>query len=613
MAETYSFFTSKELRPQGWLRRQLKLQAEGLCGKLDKVWPDVRDSAWIGGSREGWERVPYWLDGCVPLAYLLEDDDLIARVGRYIDCILERQEPDGWICPVPQCDRKKYDAWAILLLSKVLVRYYECAGDSRIPDVLCRMLRNFYDLLRAEEMTLGKWGSYRWFEGFPALRLLWRLSPEPWIRELAMLLREKGKDYRTAEEQWKRPLNRWTRDTHIVNLCEMLKSEILSCDLLGERESGLAEYFYQLLYAYNGTAVGTFTGDECLSGTSPTQGTELCAVVELMDSMEQLYAYTGNPVWAERLEWVAFNALPAAISEDMWTHQYVQMVNQIDCTPFPGRSHFRTNNSEAHLFGLEPHFGCCTANFGQGWPKLTLSSFLRSADGVVSAVPVPASVQTEWKGVPVTVSLDTEYPFRNTFVYRVEAGADTDFALSVRIPSFAKRLSVNGKACRRQAMLSFRGFAKGTTELRIAFEAEPVLERRPDRMYCLRRGSLVFALPIASESAVVEYEKNGVERKFPYCDYHIRGTGDWNVALTGRQFRVEECAVGEIPFSGSQPPLRIAARLCHIDWGLEDGFETVCARVPQSRKPLDEPRERILIPYGCARLRMTELPLVRPD
>ena len=69
--ESWNFFTAKELRPSGWLRRQLEIQATGLCGNLDKVWPDVRDSAWIGGSAEGWERVPYWLDGFLPLAYLL--------------------------------------------------------------------------------------------------------------------------------------------------------------------------------------------------------------------------------------------------------------------------------------------------------------------------------------------------------------------------------------------------------------------------------------------------------------------------------------------------------------------------------------------------------------
>ena len=71
----YNFFSPIQITPQGWLKDQLTIQAKGLAGNLDKMWPDVRDSAWIGGNREGWERVPYWLDGFVPLAYLLEDED----------------------------------------------------------------------------------------------------------------------------------------------------------------------------------------------------------------------------------------------------------------------------------------------------------------------------------------------------------------------------------------------------------------------------------------------------------------------------------------------------------------------------------------------------------
>ena len=71
-----------------------------------------------------------------------------------------------------------------------------------------------------------------------------------------------------------------------------------------------------------------FTGDECLSGTSNTQGTELCAVVELMYTCEWLYAVTGDPVWAERLEKVAFNAMPATFTDDMWAHQYDQIFNK---------------------------------------------------------------------------------------------------------------------------------------------------------------------------------------------------------------------------------------------------------------------------------------------
>ena len=134
----YDFFTTNEIKPTGWLKEQLLLQAKGLNGNLDKIWPDVKDSAWIGGEREGWERVPYWLDGFIPLAYLLENEDMIARAKRYIDAIIEAQDSDGWICPCAKSQRENYDTWAVLLILKVLTVYADCSGDDRF-----RMLSNF--------------------------------------------------------------------------------------------------------------------------------------------------------------------------------------------------------------------------------------------------------------------------------------------------------------------------------------------------------------------------------------------------------------------------------------------------------------------------------------
>ena len=608
MPAKYTFFSPQELQPEGWLRRQLRLQADGLCGHLDTIWPDVRDSAWFGGDREGWERVPYWLDGFIPLAYLLQDPDLIRRARNAVDRILMRQEPDGWICPTSHDMRASYDLWAVLLISKVLVRFYQCDGDPRIPEALRRMMRQLHESLLSGQLTLNRWGAYRWFEAFDALQLLWQQYREDWIPALASMLAERGVDYHTRESLWIRPLNCWSYDTHIVNLCQMLKSEVLSADLLGKPLSGSAEHFYGILRNYNGTAVGTFTGDECLSGLSPIQGTELCAVVELMDSMERIYAYTGDPVWAERLERVAFNALPATITEDMWAHQYVQMVNQIDCTPFPGKSLFRTNGSDAHRYGLEPNYGCCTANFGQGWPKLALSAFLRTQDGVLSAIALPSSLRFLWRGKPVSITLSTDYPFRNRMLFRVEAQEDTDLKLHVRIPSFARNLHINGIPAKKRRMLTFDNFQKGVCEILVSFDVDTVPEKRPHGLYCIRRGSLLFSLPVEASCTPVEYTKDGVERKFPYCDYDYKGKGGWNAAFAGRDFCAEECEISDIPFSQSRPPIRIHTKICHIDWGLADGYTTVCAPVPHARIPLDAPAEVSLIPYGCTRLRMTELP-----
>ena len=597
--KTWNFYTSNELKPRGWLRRQLEIQAEGLSGHLDKIWPDIRDSAWVGGSKEGWERVPYWLDGFIPLAYLLENEDMIARAGKYIDAILAAQKPDGWICPCDAQQRKTYDTWAVLLISKVLTVYYDCSRDERIPDVLYRTLKNYYSLLKSGEIRLFDWGKFRWYEGLIAIRFVYDRYGEDWLLDLAQILKAQGADYNEFTQLWKRPLNRWRFDTHIVNLAMMLKSEAVTCDLLGGEYRDNAEYLRTLLDRYNGTPVGLFTGDECLSGLSPIQGTELCAVVEQMYSYELLYACTGDDKWMERLEVLAFNALPAAISDDMWTHQYVQMSNQMACQRFPGKSFFRTNNEEAHLFGLEPHYGCCTANFNQGWPKLALSAFMYRGDTVVSCLPVPAQLKTE----DIQITLETKYPFENVLRYSITA--KTDFTFRVRIPSFARNVTVNGQPL---SETSFRIQAEVPTELTIAFTAEPWFEQRPYGLNTVKCGSLVFSVPVAFEKKMYEYVRNSVERKFPYCDYELIPVSDWNYAYSEKDLAVEYRGVADVPFSGENPPVVVKAKAKKIAWGLEDGYETVCARIPESTVPVSGEEEITLWPYGCAKLRMTELP-----
>ena len=600
-----NFFTSKEIKPRGWLKRQLEIQASGLSGNLDKVWRDVRDSAWIGGEAEGWERVPYWLDGFIPLAYLLENDDMIARAKKYIDAIVSYQQPDGWICPCKREEIPTYDTWAVLLIGKVLTVYYDCSGDEKIPEVIYKVFRNFYDLLKSGTIQLIEWGKYRWFEGFIAINFLYRLYREEWLVELAKILQEQGVDYNKLTVLWKKPLNKWTLDTHLVNLVMMLKSEAVSCELLNQRYTDNAEKLYEILKQYNGTPVETFTGDECLSGVSPIQGTELCSIVELMYSYELLYAYTGDKKWVERLEILAFNALPAAISDDMWTHQYDQMSNQIACQrfPVPGKPIFRTNNEEAHLFGLEPHFGCCTANFGQGFPKLALSAFMRAENEIICAVPIPSELKTE----DVNIVLETQYPFDYSFKYTISN--KKEFTFKIRIPSWAKDVTVDGNAFDGDEAVFEIGKEQGR-EIYITYNAVPIIRKRENDLNTVQCGSLIFSVPIQYEKKMYEYEKDSVERKFPYCDYEYIPASDWNYAYCGTDFEFEKRDISKIPFSSQNPPVVVKAYVKQIEWGFEDGYETVCAKTPISRTPIGERKEMELYPYGCAKLRMTELPIV---
>lgn len=598
----WNFYTSKEIKPEGWLRRQLEIQAEGLSGNLHKIWPDIRDSGWIGGSREGWERVPYWLDGFIPLAYLLENEEMIATVKKYIDAIVSAQEADGWICPCKKEDRAKYDTWAIQLICKTLKVYYECSGDERIPDVIYRVLRNYYEMLSSGESKLFKWAKFRWFETFIYLDFLYKKYREDWIKDLAKIIREQGFDYNTATDSWKKPSHMWLRKTHIVNIAMMLKSEAVSHELLGEEYTDNAEKLREILDRYNGTAFEGFTGDEVLSGLDPTRGTELCSVVEQMYSYEEIYARTGESKWAERLEVLAFNALPATLSEDMWTHQYVQQVNQTACRKTMIMAPFSTNGPYAHTFGLEPNFGCCTANFSQGWPKFALSAFMHKDNRIISSVMLPCVL----KDKDVTIRVETDYPFRNKVHYYIEAQKDFDF--EIRIPSFAKKLEVNGKS--EEVKNLEYAIKQGKTEIELEFTAEPYFKKRPNNLYALQMGSLLFSVPVAYKKKMREYTKKGVERRFPYCDYQFIPESAWNYAFSDDDFEINYGAVGDIPFSQENPPITVKAKMRQINWGLKFPYRSVCRKTPKSRKPISEVKEIRLCPYGCARLRMTEMPVL---
>ena len=598
----WNFYTSKELKPEGWLRRQLEIQAEGLSGNLHKIWPDIRDSAWIGGNREGWERVPYWLDGFIPLAYLLENEELITTAKKYIDAIVSAQEEDGWICPCDKDKRGKYDTWAVQLICKTLKVYYECSGDERIPEVIYKVLKNYYSLLKNGEARLFKWAKYRWFETFISLNFLYEKYNEDWIKDLAKIIKEQGYDYNIATESWKKPTHNWLRKTHIVNITMMLKSEAVSHELLGKEYTDNAEKLREILDKYNGTAFEGFTGDEVLSGLDPTRGTECCSVVEQMYSYEEIFAKTGDNKWAERLEMLAFNALPATLSEDMWTHQYVQQVNQIACQKTMIMAPWSTNGPYAHTFGLEPNFGCCTANFNQGWPKFALSAFMHSGNTIINSVMVPSVLKADG----VTIRLVTDYPFNNKMHYYIDAKKDFHFV--VRIPSFANNLKVNSEFHETKD-IEFE-ISSGKTEIELEFTATPYFKERPNNLYALQMGSLLFSVPVAYEKVMREYTKKGVERKFPYCDYQFIPKTPWNYGYVDSDFEIQYNKIGNIPFSQDKPPVSITANMRQIDWGMKFPYRSIARKTPKSIKAVSENKKIKLIPYGCSRLRMTEMPVL---
>ena len=74
-----------------------------------------------------------------------------------------------------------------------------------------------------------------------------------------------------------------------------IKQGALVSRMHGGSPDAFAHRMLDNLFQYHGMAVGHFTGDECVMGDSPVQGSELCSVVEAMYSYEQLLSISGDP------------------------------------------------------------------------------------------------------------------------------------------------------------------------------------------------------------------------------------------------------------------------------------------------------------------------------
>lgn len=206
----------------------------------------------------------------------------------------------------------------------------------------------------------------------------------------------------------------------------------------------------------------------------------------------------------------------------------------------------------------------------------------------------------------VTIRLVTDYPFKNKMHYFIESDRNFDFV--IRIPSFDENLKVNGENTETKD-LEFK-IRQGKTEIEIKFAATPFLKERPNKLYSLQMGSLLFSVPIAYEKKMREYVKMGVERKYPYCDYQFIPKTPWNYGYADSEFEIFYNSISDIPFSQDNPPVSIKANMQQIDWGIKFPYRSIEIKTPKSTNPITEVHEIKLYPYGCSRLRMTEMPII---
>lgn len=603
------------VKPEGWLKDQLRIQADGLTGHLEEQWADVGpDNGWIGGKGESWERAPYYLDGLVPLAYLLEDERLIAKAGRWIEWTLASQRRDGSFGPetIETVNREvdqRHDWWHYMIMLKVLIQYREATDDPRVIPFLLKFFRYAYDAIG--QWPLTEWAQARGAEMQLALQWTYKHTQEPFLLELAHTIADQTTDWTGILHDFPfwRKVERWDHRTHVVNVAMGVKTPGVRYELTGDpREEAAVRRGIDSLMTYHGQAHGMFSGDEWLSGTHPSQGVELCAVVEYMFTMEQLVRVFGDGRYGDILEKVAFNALPAAVSADWTSHQYDQQVNQVICNVAKRNW---SNNEEANLFGLEPNFGCCTANMHQGWPKLAAHLWMSDRRGGLAAVSyAPCRIRTRvGSGTKALLTVSGDYPFRDEVRIELNLERPERFAIRFRIPDWcgAPSLTINGEAVRLDPEKGFAAVEREWRDGDACVLRLPMEVRRPLRdqgAVNVERGPLMYVLPIG-ENWQLHMKRD------MFSDWEIYPSTPWRYGLLqGANVTAEQSPVPVQPFLAAVTPIRLKTKGKMVrNWPMENNNAAAPPLVPDTR---EQPvREIELVPYGSAKLRIGEFPIVR--
>ena len=213
--------------------------------------------------------------------------------------------------------------------------------------------------------------------------------------------------------------------------------------------------------------------------------------------------------------------------------QAVNEINAIKADP-----HVWTHDGDmAETYGLEPNYGCCTANFNQGWPKFAHMVVFSAHDGVAIGACVFSSLEMAGRFFPtgccstsihkalcrvsryapmtvnagngVKVDIDTAYPFEDVITVTVSGNLE-DISVYLRVPGWATNpaATLNGSPL---------GVANGTMAqetcaagqqcvFELDFKPEIRVEEWGDFAadgarvqagpYSIHRGALMYAMPL---------------------------------------------------------------------------------------------------------------------
>jgi uncharacterized protein len=643
------------IEPRGWLRDWAITARDGFTGHMDAVHPAFKQ-AWAadykmtGDQLSYWDRGAwpyegggYWFDGMLKLAYALHDEALLKKAKARFDVVVNHSRPNGilfmwWLDKNNPADvaaagkmaggeAQGWPIWANGLFGRALTGYYAASQDKRV----LQTLETAYS------------GSRVWAgQGFAPTNLWPAFETFTWTGDKAIQKEitdffAANKIKKTAPGESVRLYDSWynrmpdesrpwyRQPDHGVHFNESTIPWAIGYLWTGDRAYlDAACRWYDIIERDDDGMQphGVPVCDENSGPTGSLRGTETCNVAGYMWSQLTLLRVGGEGRMADRVERAFFNAAPGVVTRDFNAHVYHQTPNRISAA-LPGGGPYNYHRTQGPL--------CCTASLNRFLPNYIVHMWMATYDnGLAAAHYGPCKVSALVADrVPVEVECQTDYPFNDVIEIAVNPAREAAFPLSFRIPGWCAEpeIALNGTAYAAKA--NDKGFVrierlwKTGDRVRLRFPMTVRVKMGHDNgakdtpYATVSYGPLLFALGIPD---MTDANTPDPSAKWDYSlDVHGKGPS-YDATVERRPMPAKW---------GWQldAPLKIHLQARSFDWkpetrkalpnepvaqGEASPFQpgTIVTHLPAKAIAAESAAEEItLVPYGCAKFRVSMFPV----
>ncbi len=638
MIKNYAKFEElslSRLQVGGWMKHYLELQKEGLTGHLevagypfdrigwDRFAVDTTDS-----GNPGWwayEQTAYWLDGKERVGQLLRDRKLRNSAEKSFSYTISHRDPDGYLGPKQLKDSDGWNRWPHVVFFRALMARYQATGDKRIPALITEHYlnspmdyRNFRDVINVEIM-------------------LWAYLQNG-NKDLLTLAEKSFADYNAQckdDNCQKAHLSNKKAYAHGVTYNEFAKLGAILYICTGNKNYLRPTIkAYKKIDRYQMLPDGLHCSNEFMLDNDVMQTHETCDIADYTWALGYVLMATGKGEYADKIERCILNAGIGSVTEDFKALQYFSCVNQLVMDRHSNHSDFFKGDSWMS-YRPNPGTECCAGNVNRFFPLYCGRMYLKKGRSLAAVFYGESSV----KFGGMTIEQKTDYPFEDTVRFVFHTDKPRRLSFKMRIPAWCESpaLSVGGESVE---VSTKNGFA---TLDRIYTDGDTVTLTLPATLKTINwgkngvfveRGPLLFTYGMQGERQIDKEDKKST-KKFPA--YNIYPNRKWNYALAEGEMTLTRHAVTNEPWSIENAPMTVTVMakevanwtLVHTDkiravhnlyerpWKMETkkGDFLFTPPLPTEafvKENLKEETEEItLVPYACAKVRLTVLPKIK--